>query len=69
MDELEFLMGPEDSEDNLRYILTHAGRMGSRSFEIFSTREKSEHLVASKLRWEERHRQRVVQEERARRSV
>ena len=33
-------MGPEDSEVNLRFILTHARR--SRIFEIFSTTEKSE---------------------------
>ena len=32
-------------------------------------REKSEHIVASKVRWEERQRQRVVRDERARRSV
>ena len=32
-----------------------------RIFEIFSTKEKSEHLVASKVRWDERHRQWVAQ--------
>ena len=40
-EELEFLMGLEDSEVNLRFILTHARRR-SRIFEIFSTTEKSE---------------------------
>ena len=49
--------------------MKHASRRGSRILEIFSTKEKSEHKVASKVRWEERQRQRVVQEESARRSV
>ena len=38
--ELELLMGPEDSEVDLMYILTHARRRGSRIFEVFSTKEK-----------------------------
>ena len=48
---LELLMDPEGSEVNVRYILTHARRRGSRTFEIFSTKEKSDHLVASRNRW------------------
>ena len=48
MEELEPLFGPEDSEVNLRYILAHAIRRSSNIFEIFSTEEKSDHLVASK---------------------
>ena len=42
-----------------------------RIFEIFSTKEKSEHLVASKVRWDERQRQRVAQtqDKRSQRSV
>ena len=43
IDELELLMDPEDSEVDLRYISTHAGRRGSRIFEIFSTEEISDH--------------------------
>ena len=44
---------------------------GTRISEIFSTREKSEHLVASKVRWDEhqRHRVALAQEERSQRSV
>ena len=63
-------MGPEDSEVNLRYMLMNASRRG-KFFEIFSTEEKSEHLVACKVRWDERWRQRVAQaqEERSERSV
>ena len=41
IEELELLMGPEDSEVNL--ILMNASRRGSRIFEIFSTKEKREH--------------------------
>ena len=65
------LMGPEDSEVNLRYIKTNASRRISRISEIFSTKENSEHLVASKVRWDELQRQRVpqAQEERSQRNV
>ena len=58
IEELDLLMGPEDSEVNLRYILTHASRRGSRIFEIFSTKEKSGRLAASKVRWDEYQRDR-----------
>ena len=44
-------MDPEDSEVCLRYILTQAKRRGSRIFDVFSTREKTDHLVASRNRW------------------
>ena len=39
IEELEHLMDPEDSEVNLRKILTHATRRGSNMFGIFSTKE------------------------------
>ena len=65
IEELELLLGPEDSEVNLRYILTNASWSGSRIFEIFTTKEKGEHLVASKVRWDERRRQRVALEEKS----
>ena len=69
-EELELLMGAEDSEVNLRYILTSASRRGSRIFASFITKEKSEHFVASKVRQDDRQRQRVqAQEERSQRSV
>ena len=51
IEELELLMDPEDSEVNLRYVLTHARRRGSRISGIFSTTERSDHLVASRNRW------------------
>ena len=63
IEELELLLGPEESEGNLRYILTNASRRGIRIFEIFSTEEKSEHLGASKVRWSEGQRQSVALEE------
>ena len=48
---LELLMDPEDSEVCLRYILTHGRRRDSRISDIFSTKEKNDHLVASRNRW------------------
>ena len=38
-------------------------------FEILNAKEEAEHVVTSKVLWDERQRQRVVQEERARRNV
>ena len=49
--ELEHLIGPEDSEVNLMYILTKATRRSNRLFQIFIT-SGSDHLVASRNRWE-----------------
>ena len=71
IEELELLTGPEDSEVNLRYLLMKASRRSGRIFEIFSTKEKSEHSVANKVRWDERQRERgaQTQEERSQRSV
>ena len=63
------LLGPEDSEVRLRNILRNAGRRGGRMFESINSKEKSEHLVASKVRWDERQRLEVAQDERARRDV
>ena len=59
----------EDSEVNLRQILRNASRRGGRIFEIFNSKEKSEHSVECKVRWDERWRLKTVQEERARRDV
>ena len=42
-EELELLLGPEDSEVNLRHILRNASRSGGRIFEILNSKEKSEH--------------------------
>ena len=67
--ELELQLGPEGSEVNLRYILRNASRKGGRIFEIFNTKEEREHLVVSKVRWDERQRLKVAQGERARRNV
>ena len=47
----ELLMDLEDSELCLRFFLRHARRRGSRIFEIFSTKEKIDHQVASRNRW------------------
>ena len=48
---LELLMEPEESGVCLRYILAHAKGRGSRIFEIYSTKEETDHLVASRNRW------------------
>ena len=40
---LELLMGQKEAEVCLRYVLTHAERGGSRIFEIFSTKETTDH--------------------------
>ena len=65
IEELELLMDPEDSEVCLRYILTHARRRGSRIFEIFSTKEKMDHLVTTRNRWLEYQGMRVAQQKRS----
>ena len=65
IEELKLLMDPEDSEVCLRYIPTRARRRGSRIFEIISTKENSDHLVASKNRWLEYQERRVAQQERS----
>ena len=65
IEELELLMDPEDSEVNLRYLLTHARKRSSRIFEIISTKEKIDHLVASRNRWLEYQGKRVTQQERS----
>ena len=49
--------------------MRNASRRGGRTFEIFCSKEKIEHLVASKVRWDERQRLKAVQEERTRKDV
>ena len=61
---LELFMGQEEAEVCLRYILTHVKRRGSRIFEIFDTKEKNDHLVASRRRWLEHQGERVALQER-----
>ena len=49
VEELELLFGPgESAEVNLRHISRNASRRSGRLFAIFNSKEKSEHLVASK---------------------
>ena len=43
MEELGLPLGPEDSEGNLRFFLRNARRRSGRVFEIFNSKEKSEH--------------------------
>ena len=40
IDEMELLLGPEDSEVNLTHILRNAGRRGGRIFEIFDRKKR-----------------------------
>ena len=54
VEELEVLLGPKDSEVDLRQTLRYARKKkGGRIFEIFSSQGPSELLVASRARWEE----------------
>ena len=53
--ELELLLGPEDSEVDLRNILMKARRnKGLRIFQIFSSQGPSDFLVVNTLRWRRR---------------
>ena len=57
-------MEPEDEEVSLRYILKYSTRGGSNIFQLFFvTKEKKDHLVASKRRWSERQGQKVAVQE------
>ena len=70
VEELELLLGPEDSEVDLRRIWRCAKRnKGREIFEIFSSESQSEFLVASRARWDERQRVLVTQEEESRRKA
>ena len=69
IEELEPLLDPEDSEVHLRHTLRNASRRGGKILEIFNSKDKSEHLVASKVRWDWRQRPKVAQEEKARGDV
>ena len=67
IEELELLLGPADSEVDLRKFLRYARRkMGGRIFDIFSSKGQSEFLVDSRARWEERQMVLVTQEEESR---
>ena len=66
---MELLLGREDSEVFLTHILRNASRRGGRIFEIFSSKEKSDHSVESKMRWNDRQSLKAVHEEKARRDV
>ena len=61
---LELFMGQEEAEVCLRYILKHVKGKGSRIFEIFDTKEKNDHLVASRRRCLKHQGERVAFQER-----
>ena len=70
IEELELLLGPEDSKIDSRHILRYAGKnKGRKIFEIFNSKGQSESLVASRARWDERQRVLVTQEEESRRKA
>ena len=48
---LERLMEPEEVEVCLRYVLKYATRRGSNIFQLFDTKEKKDHFVASRRLW------------------
>ena len=43
VEELKLMVGPEDSEVNLRKISMNASKSGRKCFEILSTKERNEH--------------------------
>ena len=45
------LLGPENLEVSLKYVLKHATRGGNNTFHLFDTSEKPNHFVASRRRW------------------
>ena len=59
----ECSLGPEYSDVDVKHILRSATREGRRIFEVFSVREKGEHPVASKWRWDDGQKQRRPQKE------
>ena len=70
VEELQLLFGPEDSEVDLRQIFTYPRRnKGRRIFELFSSKGRSEFLIASRARWDERQRVLVTQEEESKRKA
>ena len=58
-------LGPEYSDVDVKHTLRNAPRECRNIFEAFSVKEKGEHLVASKWRWDDCQRQRKPQEEKA----
>ena len=48
---LERSMEPEEVEVCLRYILKYSTGRGSNIFQLFDTKEKKDHFVASRMRW------------------
>ena len=60
---LERTMEPEDEEVCLRYILKYSTRRGSNVFQLFDTKEKKDHFVASRMRWLEHQGERVALQE------
>ena len=68
VEELESLLGPEDSEVDVRRILEEARNTQGRAiFETFSSEGPNEYLVVSRARWDEYQRKMSVQKEEPRR--
>ena len=64
------MLGPDDSEVDLRHILMCARKKKSRKIsEIFSSKGPSEFLVVSRARWDQHQRVLVTQEEESRRKA
>ena len=57
-------LGPEYSDVDVKHIVRNATMEGRNIFEVFSVREKGEHLVARKWRWDDSQMQRRPQKER-----
>ena len=68
IEELELVIGPEDSEVAFGHFLMYARKKkGRKIFETFSSKGPSEFLVVSRARWDEYQRMLVTWEEESRR--
>ena len=61
----EYFLGLEFSDVDVKHISRNATGKGRNIFEVFSVKEKGEHPVASKWRWDDCQRQTKSQEEKA----
>ena len=60
-------MGLDDRDVDVKHILRSATRGGRKIFEVSNVKGRGEHLVASKVRWDEGQRLKMPQDERVRR--
>ena len=62
-----YSLGRDDTDVDVRYFLRTATRGCRKNFEVFNVTGRGEHVVASKVRWDEGQRLKMSQVERMRR--